>query len=316
MDKISVVVPIYNAEKYLENCINSILEQTYKNIELILVNDGSSDASLNICEKFQKEYSNIKVINKKNEGVTKARKEGIKEAEGQWIAFVDSDDTIENNMYEAMFDTLQRNKANLAVLKQYTVIPTRFIKEECISSFDAQKALCELTFPSSMWCGIYPASIAKKIMLDDSIQFFEDFLYNYIVLQNVEKIALCDGNYYHYTENEKSINHQKINDKRMSCLKIAQRIMPGGEYYCKEMEPYIPFVIAHCLIANLVILKPNAKEERKYYPVLKEYSRQYGKLIEKSNCVPKSYKMLMAITKISPTIVSYIMVIKKFRRKK
>ncbi len=316
MDKISVIIPIYNAEKYLEKCITSVIMQTYEKIEIILVNDGSTDRSFSICRKFQNEYSNIKVIDKKNEGVVKARREGLNIAEGQWVAFVDSDDTIESTMYSELMNAIKVSDADLAILKNYTIFPTRFENEKCVSAVVALRALCELTFPTSMWCGLYPANIAKNVLLDENIHFLEDFLYNYSILQKVETVALCDGQYYHYTVNENSINHQSINDKRMSCLQIAEKIMREGENYCEEMEPYIPFVIAHCLIANLVILKPNAKKERKYYSILKDYSRKYGKLIRNSAYVPRLYKILTVLTGISPTLVSYFMVLKKLRRKK
>ena len=316
MDKISVIVPVYNAEKYLENCINSILTQTYENIELILVNDGSQDASLAICERCVKKYANIKLINKSNEGVIKARKDGMNIAEGKWVAFVDSDDTIDCTMYSEMMNILKENDADMCVLKKYTVKATKFEKEECVSALEAQRALCELAFPTSMWSGIYSLEIARKVIINDNIHFLEDFLFNYAILQKIDKVALCEGRYYNYTENAESINHQSINDKRMSCLQIADKLLVGGPYYCKEMERYIPFVIAHCLIANLVILKPNAKKERQYYNALKDYSKKYGNVIRKAECVPKSYKALTVLTAISPALVSYIMILKKLRRKK
>lgn len=315
MDKISVVVPVYNAEKYLENCINSILTQTYENIEIILVNDGSQDGSLAICEKFAKRYDNIKLINKSNEGVAKARQDGINIADGRWVAFVDSDDAIDQRMYSELMSVMKQNNADMVVLKEFTIFPTPFKQVECVSAIMASESLCKLTFPTSMCCGLYPASIVKSIVLDEEIHFLEDFLYNYIILQKIQKVALCDGKYYHYTENADSINHQSINDKRMSCLQIADKLLVGGPYYCKEMERYIPFVIAHCLIANLVILKPNAKEERKYYNALKDYSKKYGNVIRKAECVPKLYKALTVLTAISPTLVSYIMILKKVRKK-
>ena len=99
---ISVIVPIYNSEKYLEQCIESIINQKYSNLEIILVNDGSVDGSLKICEKYAKKDNRIKVIDKKNEGVSVARNVGMEVSSGQWISFIDSDDWIDPDMFEKM----------------------------------------------------------------------------------------------------------------------------------------------------------------------------------------------------------------------
>ena len=106
-EKLSIVVPIYNSEKYLEKCVLSILNQLYKNIEVILVNDGSEDSSENICNKLKNIDSRIKVISIENKGVSHARNIGIKNATGKYLAFVDSDDTIEKNIYVDMISALK-----------------------------------------------------------------------------------------------------------------------------------------------------------------------------------------------------------------
>jgi glycosyltransferase involved in cell wall biosynthesis len=111
-DLVSVIVPIYNADKYLEACIKSIISQTYQNLELILVNDGSLDSSLSICEKYSQNYSNIVIINQENQGVSAARKNGVLSAKGEWIIFVDADDVL----LDAAIDTLLKNKSNCDII--------------------------------------------------------------------------------------------------------------------------------------------------------------------------------------------------------
>lgn len=115
MYNISVIIPIYNVEKYLEKCINSILNQTYKNIELILVNDGSKDSCKSICNRYAEKDSRIKVIHKENGGVSSARNKGIEIATGEYIAFVDSDDYIHKNMYELMINIAKSNKSDITI---------------------------------------------------------------------------------------------------------------------------------------------------------------------------------------------------------
>ena len=103
MDKISIIVPVYNAQKYLKKCIDSIINQTYKNIEILLINDGSKDKSLKICKEYEKKDSRIIVIDKQNKGVSNTRNVGIKKSTGDYIVFIDSDDCFELDAIETMY---------------------------------------------------------------------------------------------------------------------------------------------------------------------------------------------------------------------
>lgn len=112
---ISVIVPVYNVEKYIDKCINSIINQTYKNLEIILVDDGSPDNCGNICDEYSKKDNRIIVIHKENGGVSSARNIGIKNAKGKWITFVDSDDWIENDYVEKLSKIGIQNKAEVVL---------------------------------------------------------------------------------------------------------------------------------------------------------------------------------------------------------
>ena len=136
---VSIVVPVYNAEKYLPKCIDSILNQTFKNFELILVNDGSKDNSLIICEDYKVSDRRIKVINKKNEGVSIARNIGINSAKGKYIMFIDSDDWIESNMVEKMYDAIQNS--DIAICGSKTVEKNKIIDSTLYQSFTKEKNL-------------------------------------------------------------------------------------------------------------------------------------------------------------------------------
>ena len=119
MDKISIIVPVYNNYNFLDKCLDSIINQTYKNIEIILINDGSTDNSLKKLKKYAKVDSRIILINKKNEGVSKARNDGIKISTGKYITFVDSDDYLECDAIEKIYIALIKNKVEeLKILDQ------------------------------------------------------------------------------------------------------------------------------------------------------------------------------------------------------
>ena len=114
---ISVIVPVYNSEKYVNRCIDSILNQTYENLEVILIDDGSSDGSLKICESWAEKDNRIKILKQKNSGVSSARNLGIENASGDYVAFVDNDDWLRPEMYETMLSLAEKEKSDVTVCK-------------------------------------------------------------------------------------------------------------------------------------------------------------------------------------------------------
>ena len=120
-EKISVIVPVYNVEQYLERCVDSIINQTYKNLEILLVNDGSTDNSGQLCDELAKKDDRIRVIHKENGGLSDARNVGIDEAEAELIGFIDSDDYIDEDMYETLYRQLRESNADLSMCGHYDV---------------------------------------------------------------------------------------------------------------------------------------------------------------------------------------------------
>ena len=112
---ISIIIPIYNVEKYLEKCLDSILNQTYKNLEIILIDDGSTDNSPNICNSYCEKDKRIKIIHKNNEGVSSARNKGIELSKGKYIVFIDSDDYVSNEHIEVLYDCIISNNVDLVI---------------------------------------------------------------------------------------------------------------------------------------------------------------------------------------------------------
>ena len=125
MDLISVIVPVYNVKNFLNRCVDSILKQTYSNIEIVLVDDGSNDGSEVICDQLAHNYDNVRVIHKPNGGLSSARNAGIAVAKGKYIGFVDSDDFIDLDMYKCLYDNIIKTKSDISICKPY-----KFSKED------------------------------------------------------------------------------------------------------------------------------------------------------------------------------------------
>ena len=150
MKKISIIVPIYNAKEHLDKCVESILEQTEKNLEIILVDDGSKDNSFEICKKYEKIDQRVKVIHQENAGVSVARNHGIEIAEGEYIGFVDSDDWIEPVMYERLLKEAKETNADVVMCDATTVYSDGKIQADTITQLSKNQVLNKTDFTPSL----------------------------------------------------------------------------------------------------------------------------------------------------------------------
>lgn len=207
---VSIIVPVYNVESYLEECIQSIVNQTYKDWECILINDGSIDKSGDICDQWTKKDYRIKVIHQSNQGVSAARNRGLKHAHGEFITFIDSDDWIENNYLNVLVKHLYHNPSELYVSgiiqnfndgTKHTYIPTNQVsfrlKSENIHHFVDLNRSYLLYGPTA---NLYQGKIIREhnIRFRTNISYGEDLLFNYDYLEHVKTITCIDKAYYHY----------------------------------------------------------------------------------------------------------------------
>ena len=171
MDKISIIVPFYNVEKYAPKCIESIINQTYTNLEIILVDDGSPDTCGKICDDYALKDGRIKVIHKKNAGLSDARNVGIKEATGKYIGFVDGDDYIEKDMYKYLYNLIKENNADISICGVEEVYEDGSIQDEkakesieILSKEDAIKELLlDKKVRSHAWDKLYKRELFENI---------------------------------------------------------------------------------------------------------------------------------------------------------
>ena len=215
-DIISIIIPVYNVEKYLEKCIQSILKQTYKNIQIILVDDGSTDNSGKICDEFKNKDNRIIVIHKKNGGLSEARNVGIENATGKYIAFVDSDDYVLKDMYETLYKNLIANDADISICKY------QYIKEEekvdlkadtkdivVMNNLQAMKELLlNKNITNHTWNKLYKKEIFDNIKFPVGKKY-EDIDVMYLLFERSSKIVYQDTTKYIYINREESILHNK-----------------------------------------------------------------------------------------------------------
>lgn len=200
MFKISIIVPVYNVEKYLHKCLDSILAQTFKEFEVILVDDGSSDNSGKICDEYAKKDSRVKVFHKENAGVSSARNLGLKEASGEWIVFIDSDDYISKDFLECDYsttaDVIQKSydiineDSGLSTLHKVT---NKIIedKEEFYRFYVRKRT-------NALWDKIIRRELIKNITFNENVKIGEDFLFFLEIIKNIKQYLFDDKGIYHY----------------------------------------------------------------------------------------------------------------------
>lgn len=235
-DLISVVVPIYRVEKFLKRCVDSILNQTYKNIEVILVDDGSPDNCGLMCDEYKKQDHRVKVIHKANGGLSDARNYGTELASGNYITYIDSDDWVAEDYIEVLFKVIKHTNSDISVFPLHYVYPDKkdniFI---CLQNNDIKDVKCfdnctaiEHMFYQKMFDCCAPGKLYKTPLMK-AIQFpkgklYEDLFTTYKVFSNVNKIAFLDTNKYYYWQNQDSIMYQKFNKRRFDAVEAVDEI--------------------------------------------------------------------------------------------
>lgn len=208
MPKISVIIPVYNVEKYLERCINSVINQELEDIEIICINDGSLDKSGDICNEYSNKDNRIRVIHKNNEGVSIAKNLGVSLARGEYICFIDSDDYIDKDMLSEMYK-LARNNSCQVIISGYKLVPSGEIIRplyklnksmdpiEMISNNSLVHSHNDLCFS---WRCLFNLNVIKSnnILFDNNIKIGEDFIFNLKVLSKCNKVYVTEKPFYNY----------------------------------------------------------------------------------------------------------------------
>ncbi len=233
---ISVIVPIYNVERYLPKCVSSILDQTYHNIQIILVDDGSTDNSGRICDEYAEKDSRIEVIHKENGGLVSARKAGLLVATGQYIGFVDGDDYIDGNMYERLLENLTITEADFVHMGYYKgkmilsrlsdkVVDIRQNKSWFIENYILSSVNEEYVSPS-IWSKLFKANFIKECYLEvpDSQSLGEDLISLIVCVLKGEKLSIMDSSCYHYCVRNTSITQEQNGKAFLETIKAFQII--------------------------------------------------------------------------------------------
>lgn len=226
VNKLSVIIPVYNVENYLPKCLDSVINQTYKNLQIILVNDGSTDNSRFICEDYKNKDSRVQVINKSNGGLSSARNAGLDNVEGEFVAFLDSDDWIDETMYEELMNLFNNHNVEVAAcgLKEIYDDKVKFEPyTNKVSIYDRVMAINSLVSSKKsvrfeVWNKVFKYDLIKDIKFKEK-QVFEDVYFNRKVFLNLNKLAFIDMPFHNYLKVREGNTNSYFNDNKLVVFK-------------------------------------------------------------------------------------------------
>lgn len=263
---ISIIIPVYNAEHFLERCLSSLLSQTYKNLEIILVNDGSTDNSANIINQFAKKDSRISPIHQNNQGVSTARNIGLKNANGDFIGFVDADDEVLPEMYEVLLKNALENKADISHCGFEVITRDSTVKFHGTGDFSildknqgVQEILSGTRVEPSVCNKIYKKNVIENLEFPTDIKINEDLLFNIEAFYKAETSVFNDVVLYRYINNGESASRSAFTEKKAKDIyEVAKRI----KNLIKDKE--LEFSVNHFYISKLLLILQQLKQNNLY----------------------------------------------------
>ena len=290
---ISIIVPVYNVEEYLEECLESIRQQTYTDIEVILVNDGSTDSSKEICERFCQADSRFRLINQENQGQSVARNRGVKESVGQFIMFVDIDDVINTNVLEVLLPYMKtdvdivecrmtRKKEEFFLNKTSTIVFEGNSKEAILNC---------IAFKEVKYCAfkkLYRREIVEKIPFLEGY-IYEDVFTGINYLKHIRKIVVIDYIGYYYRVRANSTMTKSFNEKDLDIFKVGNQLIDSFKDD-ENMLPYIGYFLFY--LGHGHYLKDGINTKSPYVDLYEDFIRNAAFIAKQSKEVVRKYRLL------------------------
>lgn len=289
---ISVIIPVYNVEKYLDICINSVCNQTYGNLEIILIDDGSTDRSGQICDIWKTRDKRIIVIHQSNQGISCARNSGLNIAKGEYIGFVDSDDEIDSEMYEKLYQKLTQSQCQMALCayeavdeegnlckRIYEDIPDSILTmERYLELINVNKRNhCTLV---AVWNKLYSRKMLEEVRFSEETVHEDEFFINDILLR-VDRVAVLQNALYKYRQRQHSIMHESFSIKRLSYfyavrnrLILCEQQKYGEECVCLTARECVNSGVRFWLLITSEKKVP-AEDRKRFYRDVLEVERKY-----------------------------------------
>lgn len=246
---VSIIIPVYNCEKYIEKCVKSVLDQSYEDLEIIIIDDGSNDKTLSICKELSKNDKRIRIIQQENKGVSCARNQGLMNVTGEYVIFIDGDDWVEKNFVECLLSDLLEKQVDLVACgwiceDEGGLISEKkqFAKKLINTEMAIRMAFAESGFQGYLWNKIFKRELIcnNNLFFDSSVTMLEDLLFVYEYLSKCKKIVINDKLCYHHviyesSSREKCFKGKNFDIRWLSELKVLSKIIDNtGDAYLKK----------------------------------------------------------------------------------
>ncbi len=308
---VSIVIPIYNVEKYLRECVDSILSQDYNNTEIILVDDGSPDNCGRICDDYANSFSNVISLHKENGGLSDARNYGMKYAKGKYICFVDSDDYVSPQYISHLFDALRKTGADVSVswfsnVYDYTPICER-TNIRGLEKLSGKQCLERLLYQNgiefSAWGKLYKRELLNGLEYPKG-KLYEDILVTTEVMIRAENVAVINNEDYFYRQRKDSIQYQAFNHRKLDCVKHMDMLRNR----IKQVYPDLDSAAAcrqFCAINNILFQIPHHTDSDIQENLWNRVKELRGKVLF-NNKAKKRIRIAAALSYLGKGLFSYV----------
>ena len=303
---ISVIVPIYNVEKYLARCVDSIVNQTYKNLEIILVDDGSPDRCPQMCDDYAEKDSRIKVVHKKNGGLSDARNAGMAVATGEYISFIDSDDYVSDDFFECLLDAMNKENSDIAecsVVKLYEDNRfDEFSDDLSVKTYDTQDAMSALIaenpFHQHVWNKLYKTELVKNIPYAVG-KLNEDEFWTYQVFGRANKVSKLNKTMYYYFQRNSSIMGVGYNIRRLDALEGKANRQKYIENNFPDLSTQAKIdLYGSCMFAYQSVLQfMSGADKKKALELIRKYRKMYNLSFDEIKLADKSARKYFYLAK-------------------
>jgi len=289
MHFLSIIVPVYNAGKYLKTCVDSILKQTFQDFELLLIDDGSMDSSSFICDEYGEQDARVVVVHKRNGGVASARNKGMEIAKGDLIAFVDADDMIDPDMYKVLIDALDRTGADAAACT-FSIKPkdggvwhdniSKLFVFEGTEEIYQSMTRKEQSIEGYIWNKVYKRNILENVRFRTEIAMVSDAVYSWEIFKNVKKVCYIDLPMYQYRITPTGITCGSHPEKYMWALYSYEFMLDDAKHISQDcVDDLAKQYLGWNLTAFRAVLQCEKSVKKNCYNKIRKNVRQYQKYI-------------------------------------
>ncbi len=300
---VSVIVPVYNTEKYLKNCLDSIINQTYKDIEIILINDGSKDNSLSVLQEYEAVEKRIKVFSQENSGVSSARNKGIDLSSGEYILFIDSDDYLEPNMVEVLVNNLEDTKADISCCQN----DYRQAQLSCeLEVWNKEKALEEFmihkNFDGQLTTKLFKRSIVKDNRFDQTIHYGEDALFLWCLLKTANNVCVSSKILYYRIMHSDSASGGGFKPTRMESHTVWNKIVKESADFSDKIFHLAKAQLGNMAFFSWYMITASHYENSGYTKECVQIVRNNLKYMLCADFIKFKYKVCACLLALSPKL--------------